>query len=94
MDEITLANRDAPIPVIGLHVGHASDSDSESGRLPSIHARTATAGGQPHDTLAASDAESVAESVASSTTTTPHKRSQSLQDRLFAKCVRMLPPWG
>ena len=83
MDEVTFANREAPPPVFHLHARQASDSESSEsgGRLrPLPHAGTAA---EAPDALAGSDTES----IASTATTTPHKRSQSLQDRLFAKCV-------
>ena len=73
----TFANRDAPLPVISLSAG-ADDASSDEGSISGTQRAQLSA----HN---ASPGTSDAESTAS--TTTPHKRSQSLQDRLFAKCV-------
>ena len=82
----TIANRDAPIPVISLHTGDdvSSDEGSDSTRGTPLKAN-ATA--KAHGTPTGSDAETAS---VSSTPASSHKRSQSLQDRLFAKSVRCL----
>ena len=84
----SIANRDLPIPIIGLQ--GSDDASSDEGTAPGRRggdAKLSAATDRASDALSASDVESA--SVASPVVS-PHRRSQSLQDRLFAKWVR--PP--